>query len=103
LITSPFFPEIAITSPTTGKTSRIIAHGWDKEYENMYIQRATLNGKAYTKSWLDHSFFLEGGKLEVWLGKEESLGEGGWGTREEDRPPSLSTNGVNLEGLWLGT
>lgn len=94
LISAPFFPEVRITSPVTGMTAVVVAYGWDAEYGNMYVQKARLNGKRWSRSWLQHSFFLEGGRLELWLGREENLGPKGWGTREEDRPPSLSTRGM---------
>jgi len=103
LITAPFFREASVTSPVTGKTVRVIAHGFDGEQgsaKNLYIQRATLDGEAYTRSWLDHGFFLRGGTLEVWLGEGESSA---WGCRVEDRPPSLSSQGIwygEEEGFW---
>lgn len=99
LISAPFFPELRITNPITGKLATIIARNWDRDYKNIYIQRAKLNGKPWRKSWLDHNFFLDGGTLELWLGPQESLGAKGWGAREEDRPPSLSTSGVYLPKL----
>jgi len=41
--------------------------------------------------------FLEGGTLELTLGREES----GWGTREEDVPPSTSSSGMGgYEGVF---
>lgn len=43
----------------------------------------------YTKSWIGHEFFLNGGTLELMLGDEES----DWGTREEDLPPSSGASG----------
>lgn len=108
LITAPFFRESIITSPVTGKTASIVAHNFDGKGDdgdgdgvgggkarNVYIQKARLNGKSYSRNWLDHSFFLEGGKLELWLGEEEEAG--GWGQKVEDRPPSLSQ-----EGIWYG-
>ena len=53
----------------------------------MYIQSATLNGKPYTKNWIDHSFFTEGKELVLTLGAKESS----WGTAVADLPPSLGT------------
>ena len=59
---------------------------------NIYIQSATVNGEAYTKNYITHSFFLEGGVLELTLGANESTT---WGTGQEDVPPSLTTdNGI---------
>jgi len=87
LITPPYFPEVNVTNGQTGNTATIRNIGFDAGYENIYIQNATLNGEAYTKSWVTHSFWLEGGVLELTLGRNES----DWGTRDEDLPPSSST------------
>lgn len=89
LIIPPFFPEVAITNPQSGKTATIRSTGFDGDYTNIYIQSATLNGKPHTKSWLTHDFFVNGGTLELTLGSNESTA---WGTNEEDLPPSASTH-----------
>jgi putative alpha-1,2-mannosidase len=47
-----------------------------------------LNGESYTKNWITHDFWLEGGVLELTLGRNES----DWGTKDEDLPPSSSTS-----------
>jgi putative alpha-1,2-mannosidase len=86
LITPPFFPSVSIRSPITDKTATIESENFDPGYKNIYIQNATLDGIPYTKNWIDHSFFTEGKRLVLKLGKEESA----WGTRVEDLPPSLS-------------
>jgi putative alpha-1,2-mannosidase len=87
LITPPYFPEVNITNPLSGKTATIRNVNFDPEYETIYIQSATLNGQTYTRNWIDHSFWTDGGVLELVLGKSES----DWGTRNEDLPPSSST------------
>jgi putative alpha-1,2-mannosidase len=84
LITPPFFEEVSITSPATGKTATIRNIGFDSNYEALHVQNATVNGKPWTKSWIGHEFFTEGWTLELTLGNKES----GWGTAPEDRPPS---------------
>ncbi|GIZ37231.1 hypothetical protein CKM354_000068500 [Cercospora kikuchii] len=91
-IIPPFFPSVSIKNPQTGKTATIRNVNFDPTYKKMFIQSAKLNGKKYTKNWLDHTFFLEGGTLDLVLGETESE----WGTRQEDVPPSLST------GLYFG-
>ncbi|KAK7189851.1 glycosyl hydrolase family 92 [Paraphaeosphaeria sporulosa] len=88
-ITPPFFESVSIRNGQTGKTATIKNVNFDPQGKNIYIQSATLNGKAYTRNWLQHSFFLEGGTLELTLGAAESA----WGTRAEDVPPSLSAGG----------
>lgn len=115
-ITPPYFKDISIRNPDTGNTATIRNVNFDKEYKNVYIQRATLNGRPYTKNWIgellllclttmkgcvltsraDHGFFLDGGVLELVLGPKESK----WGTKLEDRPPSVSTGGP-ANGTWV--
>ncbi|PSK40306.1 hypothetical protein B9Z65_10 [Elsinoe australis] len=86
LIIPPYFERVDITSPATNRTATIRNINYDPSYEAIFIQSATLNGEPYTKSWIDHSFFLEGKELVLTLGTTESA----WGTRVEDLPPSLS-------------
>lgn len=93
-ITPPFFPSVSIKNQQTGKTATIRNINFDSSYKNIYIQKATLNGKPYTKNWLQHSFFLDGGTLELTLGSHESS----WGTRVQDLPPSLSEYGGTAYG-----
>ncbi|KAB8298599.1 hypothetical protein EYC80_000778 [Monilinia laxa] len=87
LITPPYFPEVSVRNGQTGKTATVKNVNFDAAYENIYIQSAKLNGEVWTKSWLRHTFWAEGGTLELVLGKNESS----WGTRDEDLPPSAST------------
>ncbi len=95
-ITAPFFREVAIQNPQTGKVATIRNVNFDPEYKSIYIQSASLDGQPYTKNWIDHAFFLDGGLLELVLGPEES----DWGTKDEDLPPSLSTTGPN-NSTWV--
>ena len=88
-ITPPFFACVNITNPATGRKATIRNVNFDPAYRNIYVQSARLDGRAYTRSWITHDFFLRGGVLELTLGPTESA----WGTREEDRPPSWSTGG----------
>ena len=89
LLAAPFFSEVNITNPASGKTATIRTTGFDAEYKNIYIQSATLDGKNYTKSWLTHSFFVDGGLLELELGPKESTA---WGVGDANIPPSASTD-----------
>lgn len=88
-ITPPFFESISIKNGQTGKTATIRNINFDPTGKRIYIQSAKLNGKEYTRNWLQHSFFLEGGTLELTLGDKESE----WGTRAQDLPPSLGPFG----------
>lgn len=89
-IIPPFFESVSIVSPLTNKMATIRNVNFDKTYTNIYVQKATLNGEVYTKNWIGHEFFTEGWTLELELGSEESE----WGTKEEDRPPSMSTGSM---------
>lgn len=99
LITVPFFEAVNITSPLTGKTATVRVLNFDKfnSVNNTggsgFIQSATLDGKPYTKNWVNHDFFTEGQDLVLVLGKNETS----WGTKAEDLPPSLSTNSSHAE------
>jgi putative alpha-1,2-mannosidase len=90
-IIPPFFESVSIRNGQTGNTATIRNVNFDPSYKNIYIQSATLNGVPYTRNWLQHSLFLEGGVLELTLGPTESA----WGTRPEDVPPSLGPFGGN--------
>jgi putative alpha-1,2-mannosidase len=87
LITPPYFQSVKIKHPLTQKTATIRNVNFDAAYKNIYIQSATLDGKPYTKNWIDHSFFTQGKELVLTLGSAESA----WGTAVKDLPPSLSS------------
>jgi putative alpha-1,2-mannosidase len=86
-IIPPFFESVSFKSPLTGKTAMVRNVNFDPTYQAIYIQSATLDGKPYTKNWIDHEFFLEGKELVLTLGKNESS----WGTHVDDLPPSVGT------------
>ena len=50
--------------------------------ENIYVQRALLNGKPYTKSYIWFSDIRRGGTLELQMGPQPS----DFGTKKKDRP-----------------
>lgn len=89
LITPPYFESVSYVSPVTGKVATIKNLHFNPGYEKIFVQSAKLDGMEYTKSWIGHEFFLNGGTLELMLGDEES----DWGTREEDLPPSSGAGG----------
>ena len=76
-ITSPIFDTITITLDPAyyqGKSFRIVTHNNSKE--NIYIQKAVLNGKPLEHSWFTHAEYTKGGMLELWLGPAPTA----WGT-----------------------
>jgi putative alpha-1,2-mannosidase len=95
-IIPPFFSSVSIVNRLTNATATIRNTNFDKGYKNIYIQSAKLNGKVYTKNWIGHEFFTQGWTLELVLGDTES----DWGTKKEDRPPSMS-NGQGEMDLGL--
>ena len=51
--------------------------------QNIYIQKATLNGVPYTRSYIRHSDILKGGDLVLYMADKPSAT---WGIKSEDRP-----------------
>lgn len=94
LISPPYFESVSITNALTNKTATIknvnYPTGNGTSESNKWIQSVKLNGEPWTKSWIGHEFFTEGGILELTLGSSES----DWGTKQEDRPPSMSVGQV---------
>ncbi|KAI1758153.1 alpha-1,2-mannosidase-like protein [Xylaria castorea] len=90
LLTPPMFREVSIRTPDGKGWATLRNANFDSEYTSIYIQSAKLNGKQYTRNWITHDFFVNGGVLEFILGPKESE----WGTRKEDLPPSLSTGTI---------
>ncbi|KAJ7742828.1 alpha-1,2-mannosidase, putative subfamily, partial [Mycena metata] len=88
LLNRPYFPEITIRNEATGAVATVIASGLSAT--NKYIQSATLNGTPYTKNWISHSLFTNGGTLKFIMGANPSST---WGTGQGDLPMSLSTGG----------
>lgn len=70
-ITSPVFDRVEfclVPTYATGEKFTVITH--DNTPENVYIQKALLNGKEYTKCYLDFSDIMAGSTLELFMGKE---------------------------------
>lgn len=78
-ITSPFFDKIEFRLDSTyhsGKNFTIIAH--NNSAENVYIQKALLNGKEHNQCHLDFKDIAVGGTLELFMGSNpnEEWGKG---------------------------
>jgi putative alpha-1,2-mannosidase len=68
-ITTPEFDEITIHLDQryySGREFKIVAH--NNMPENMYIQKAKLNGRLLQNCWIYHKDLARGGLLELWLG-----------------------------------
>lgn len=55
----------------------------DNSRDNKYIQAVELNGRKYTKSYLQHSAIVDGGELVLYMGNQPSKT---WGVSPADRP-----------------
>ncbi|MDP4210282.1 MAG: GH92 family glycosyl hydrolase [Bacteroidota bacterium] len=76
-ITSPVFSKVVLKLDSRyakGKCFTIISK--NNSSENIYIQSATLNGKPYSKCYIDHAAIVAGGVLELQMG---NLPNKGWG------------------------
>lgn len=70
-ITSPIFDKIEFKLDPDyfkGKQFTIITH--DNNLENVYIQKALLNGKEYNKCHIDFVDMVNGGTLELFMGNK---------------------------------
>ena len=76
---SPLMDE-AVLNVGGNKAFRIVAR--NNSVSNIYIQRVTLNGKPYTKSYIDYPDIMKGGTLEFVMGNKPST----FGTSLKDRP-----------------
>jgi predicted alpha-1,2-mannosidase len=66
-----------------GKSFRVVVK--NNSGANKYIQRMTLNGKPYTRSYISHQDIMRGGVLQLEMGAAPSKE---WGVKPEDRPYS---------------
>ncbi|MBE9585807.1 GH92 family glycosyl hydrolase [Mucilaginibacter sp. JRF] len=64
-LTSPVFNKVTIALDK-GKAFNIVAK--NNSATNIYIQKATLNGKPYNKSYIDYRDIMAGGTLEFVMG-----------------------------------
>lgn len=81
-LASPSFKKTTIHLPGD-KTFTILAKHASKR--NVYIQKATLNGKVYSKNYLNHADIAKGGVLQLIMGDKPNKA---WGSLEEDCPPA---------------
>ncbi len=84
-IGSPQFDR-ADVNPEGGRRFTVVTRKTGKD--NRFIQSATLDGKPYTKNYLNHYDILKGGKLIFVMGDEPNPE---WGSAPTDCPPSLIT------------
>jgi len=68
-ITSPVFDEVTIQlDPRYYPGKNFIIKTVHNSAKNLYIQKATLNGRSLDRFWFKHTDFAKGGALKIWLG-----------------------------------
>jgi len=72
-IGSPVFEKVTIILENGNK---FIIKANNVSDKNFYIQSASLNGKAYNKSYLKHSDIMEGGELVFEMGPDSNKNRG---------------------------
>ena len=81
---SPVLDEVVLTLPKNGKMT-IKAKNAAKNHP--YIQSVTLNGKPYSRTYIDHATLLKGGLLEFNMSGTPNKQ---WGINPADRPASAT-------------
>ncbi|EDM36968.1 hypothetical protein PBAL39_18879 [Pedobacter sp. BAL39] len=66
-LTSPVFAKVVLNADQKNKFTIEASNNSD---QNVYIQSATLNGKAYDKCWIDYSDIMNGGLLKLEMGPQ---------------------------------
>ncbi len=86
--TSPIFDRVTIhLDPRYYPGGKFVITARNNSPEHPYIQSAFLNGKPLDKPWFYHRELVQGGTLELQLGKAPNLH---WGSRPAEAPPSMS-------------
>ena len=67
MIGSPLFEKLTLETEKN-KIFTVIAN--NNSPENMYIQRAQLNGQPFNRTWISHEEIVIGGILEFEMGSE---------------------------------
>ncbi len=83
MLASPSFPVVTLY-PEGGRPFTVKAKG--ASARNIYIQRATLNGRPYTLNYLSHADIVQGGVLELEMGPKPNRE---WGSSPSDCPPEV--------------
>ncbi|MFI2743274.1 GH92 family glycosyl hydrolase [Zhouia sp. PK063] len=81
---SPMFNKITITLENGNK---FVIDAKNNSHKNVYIQKATLNGKEYTKDYLTYDDISKGGTFTLEMSDTPNKERG---TKLEDRPYSYS-------------
>lgn len=83
---SPLFEKVTINLPT-GKKIKISAK--DNNKDNVYVGKLKLNGRNYTRNYLNHEQLVNGARIDFRMSPTPSSDRG---TAQQDLPYSYSTN-----------
>jgi predicted alpha-1,2-mannosidase len=81
---SPMLDEVTIKLPANKK---MVIRTKNNAKDHPYIQSVTLNGKPYTKNYIDHATMLKGGMLVFVMGDKPNKK---WGVEVKDWPSSAN-------------
>ncbi len=81
---SPSFDEVTLK---LAGNKKMVIKATNNAKDHPYIQKVSLNGKPYSKTYIDHSVLMQGGTLEFVMGPKPNKQ---WGTKKEDWPASAS-------------
>ncbi|MBN2513590.1 MAG: GH92 family glycosyl hydrolase [Sedimentisphaerales bacterium] len=87
---TPLFPSVTMNLEN-GKTFTVTADNVSDK--NIYIQSAALNGKPYTKTYIQHADITNGGTLVFKMGDKPNQQ---WGSGKADRPFSIPGKRLTL-------
>ena len=75
-------PIVDVAELNVGNGNHFTVKALNNSEQNIYVQSAKLNGKPYTKSYIDYKEIMKGGVLELSMGSKPSK----WATAKKDRP-----------------
>jgi predicted alpha-1,2-mannosidase len=83
IMCSPLFDSIQIKLPGN-KYFKIVCH--KKNEDDQYISGVKLNGKEYSKNYINHADLVKGGRFDIWLQSTPAS----WGSEVNDQPKELA-------------
>ncbi len=81
---SPMFDEVSIQLPGN---KHMVIKTKNNAKDHPYIQSITLNGKPYSKTYINHATLLKGGVLEFVMGGKPNKK---WGASPDTWPSSVN-------------
>jgi predicted alpha-1,2-mannosidase len=94
-IGTPLFPETKILLENK---KEFIIKADNVSSRNFYIQSVKLNGKSYSKCYIDHSDIMAGGILEFVMGDSPNKS---WGTGQDDYPETKISDDPITPGPFI--